>query len=120
MDIRLEYRIDLLPRFCLYYKSAFRSGHGGTVGRLRQGLYRLAYYAMDALGIGASAISATVTARGQAKAVHLDGRNRQFNVLYFAKYALAYEPEVALTLRDFYRDDMVFLDVGSNWGYFSV
>ena len=120
MEIAVKYEIQSLPRFCRLYRSAFSSGHGGSVGPGRQAFSRLAYYALDFLGIGDSTILARINVRGEMRPVQLNGRNRQFNPLYFAKYTLAYEPEVSLVLKDFYSDDMVFLDVGSNWGYFSV
>ena len=120
LEIAVKHEIQSLPRFCRLYRSAFSSGHGGSVGRLGQAFSRLAYYAMDLFDIGDSTIRARINVRGEMKTVQLNGRNRQFNPLYFAKYALAYEPEVALAIKDFYSDDMVFLDVGSNWGYFSI
>lgn len=49
-----------------------------------------------------------------------DGRNTQFSALYFKAYAGGYEAQVTALIDLLIPVDGVFLDIGSNWGWFSL
>src|SRR5713226_5541601 len=57
---------------------------------------------------------------GQEKRIEFDARNTQFSAIYFKKLASGYEPHITALLDVLMPDDGVFLDVGSNWGWFSL
>jgi len=57
---------------------------------------------------------------GQEKRIQFDARNTQFSAVYFKKLAGGYEAHITALLDVLVPDDGVFLDVGSNWGWFSL
>ncbi len=57
---------------------------------------------------------------GQEKRIEFDARNTQFSAVYFKTFAYGYEPQITALLDVLMPDDGVFLDVGSNWGWFSL
>ena len=54
------------------------------------------------------------------KLITFDARNTQFSSLYLSSLSLGYEPQVTALLDVLLPLDGVFLDVGSNWGLFSL
>lgn len=116
--IRLSYSMERLPWFARMYRGAFRSGSQKSwLSRLG---HRIAYYVAGALRVPVAEGTIRLDVRGEQKSVQFDPRNRQFNVLYFDKYATAYEPEVSAAIVELLPSDGVFFDIGSNWGYFSL
>lgn len=57
---------------------------------------------------------------GKDKQIVFDARNTQFSALYFSWFAQGYEPQVTALLDVLMPNNGVFLDVGSNWGWFSL
>lgn len=113
-----DVRMPLVNRL---YRAAFRSGHGGAGSGIRQALARPLFYLLESLRLPRDArLEVDLTVRGVAKTLRLNAYNRQFNPLYFAKYAEGYEVTVARSLAALLPDDGVMLDVGSNWGYFPL
>lgn len=113
-----DVRLPLVNRL---YRAAFRSGHGGGGSGIRQGLARPLFYLLESLRLPRDArLEVDLTVRGVAKTLRLNAYNRQFNPLYFAKYAGGYEVTVARSLAALLPDDGVMLDLGANWGYFPL
>jgi FkbM family methyltransferase len=56
----------------------------------------------------------------QEMRIQFDARNTQFSAVYFKTFAGGYEAHVGALLDVLMPDDGVFLDVGSNWGWFSL
>ncbi len=57
---------------------------------------------------------------GREKRIEFDARNSQFSAVYFKSFASGYEPQITALLDVLLPDDGVFLDIGSNWGWFSL
>ena len=58
---------------------------------------------------------------GQERRIEFDGRNTQFSALYFQAYSAGYETHIASLIELLIPvEDGVFLDIGSNWGWFSL
>ena len=57
---------------------------------------------------------------GESKQIRFDARNSQYCALYISFFACGYETEVGALLDILVPDDGVFIDVGSNWGYFPL
>jgi FkbM family methyltransferase len=55
-----------------------------------------------------------------ARQIRFDARNSQYCALYETHFACGYETEVGALLDLLVPDDGVFVDVGSNWGYFPL
>ena len=52
--------------------------------------------------------------------VRFDGRNGQFHSIYDDCYKAGYEPETTELLKLICKGNGTFVDVGANWGYFSL
>jgi FkbM family methyltransferase len=103
------------------YRGAFRSGHGRDHGGLRQAVCRALFYPVEALRLPpGSKLEVDLLVRGREVTLRLEPWNRQFSPLYFSRYAGGYETTVARSIASRLPDDGVFLDVGSNWGYFPL
>jgi len=119
--VKLAIESIRLSSFARSYRNAFRSGHGGRVGRLSQLAWRIRFYFHEWTGLGGrEPFALTLDIRGESKTLHLNGRNRQTRCVYFSIFDDGYEVPVAMTIDRFLPDDGVFLDVGSNWGYFTL
>ncbi len=102
------------------YRNAFRSGHGGAAGPVRQLFARLAFYGLEALRPPLGRLEVDLMVRGRPATLRLNPYNRQFSPLYFSIFADGYEVAVARSIARHLPDDGVFADVGSNWGYFPL
>lgn len=103
------------------YRGAFRSGHGRERSGLRQGISRALFYLAEAAKFPpGSKLEVDLAVRGQPTTLRLNPWNRQLCPLYFARYAEGYETTVARSIAAFLPDDGVFVDIGSNWGYFPL
>lgn len=103
------------------YRGAFRSGHGRVKGGWRQAVCRALFYPVEALRLPPWAkLEVDLLVRGRATTLRLDPWNRQLSPLFFSRYADGYETTVARSLASLLPDDGVFLDIGSNWGYFPL
>ncbi|MFT4588474.1 MAG: FkbM family methyltransferase [Limisphaerales bacterium] len=110
-----------LPTIAKAYRNAFKAGHGGKNSELKQFLSRFLFYICERTNLGAgSPLEITIVSRGKDVTLKLNPRNRQYNTLYFAKYKDGYETLVARSIEHFLPDDGIFLDAGSNWGYFPL
>jgi len=58
--------------------------------------------------------------RGTKNLIAFNGRNTQFASIYFPTYRLGYESWLCALLDWLVPDNGVFIDAGSNWGYFGL
>jgi FkbM family methyltransferase len=56
----------------------------------------------------------------QDKEFYITELNSQFHSIYFEQCRDLYEPDVESVIQHFFPKDGVFVDVGSNWGYFTI
>lgn len=114
----VEVRLPLVNR-C--YQGRSRSGHGRKTRGLRQVVSRLLFYALEYTRLGGSRpLEVDLIVRGRPVTLRLNPFNRQFSPLYFHSFKDGYEVTVARSIRHFLPNDGVFVDVGSNWGYFPL
>jgi len=118
-QLKLPASIERLPLFAKLYKGAFRSGCERN-GPIRRFINRVLYYGYEFLNVPIGQGRMNLNVRGENKTIYFDACNRQFNALYFEKYAQGYEPEVTAVITQMMPADGVFYDVGSNWGFFSI
>ncbi len=103
------------------YRGAFRTGHGRKKGGVRQALSRPLFYLVEALKVPApSRLEVDLVVRGRPVTLSLSPWNRQLAPLYFARDLEGYETLVARSIDALLPDEGVFLDIGSNWGYFPL
>jgi FkbM family methyltransferase len=91
-------------------------------GRLFARLPFLHRYQRWPIGLGLIPAEGRFTYRraGRTQVVTFNGRNLQFHALYERSYRYGYELETALLISALCRDQRPFLDIGANWGYFSL
>lgn len=119
-SVRLPLDQLSLPAFARCYRKAFRSGSGDSVPSVARLCHRMLYYGMDAVCRWPQTGRFTLRVGGDDRTIRFDTRNRQFSAIYFDKYAAGYEPNVGAAVTRLLPSDGVFLDVGSNWGYFTL
>lgn len=85
------------------------------VGKPAKRLFKL----MLRLGIGGSG-RVKVTVAGTVRQISFNATNTQFGALYMPQNLPVYEPETSALLDLLVTDSSVFLDVGANWGWYSV
>ena len=56
----------------------------------------------------------------QDKEFYITELNSQFQSIYFKQFRDLYEADVESVIQHFFPKDGVFVDVGSNWGYFTI
>ncbi len=114
----IEVRLPLLNR-C--YRGTSRSGHGRKTRGIKQAISRLLFYTLEFTRLGGSRqLEVDLTVRGRPVTLRLNPFNRQFSPFYFHAFKDGYEVTVARSIRHFLPNDGVFVDVGSNWGYFPL
>ncbi len=57
---------------------------------------------------------------GRSNAFTFNAKNSQFHALYYPKFANGYEKWLCALLDWLVPDDGIFIDAGSNWGYFGL
>lgn len=114
----VEVRLPLLNR-C--YKGTSRSGHGRKTRGFKQAISRLVFYSLEFTGLGGGRpLEVDLIVRGKPVTLRLNPFNRQFSPFYFHAFKDGYEVTVARSIQHFLPNDGVFVDVGSNWGYFPL
>jgi FkbM family methyltransferase len=95
------------------YKTRWAKRLGKKVGRL---IFDIAYHHLKLSGEA----EVSVQFDGQIRKFLFDARTLHFSRLYDKQIYNLCEPELATLLELFLTGDMVFYDIGSNWGYFSL
>lgn len=117
--IRKPFRSKKLPLVCRLLASAYRA-HYSKYRQFALSLPALAAFGLLRLmGLRFNGQFDYLSCKGQ-RSVTFDALNTQFGAIYFPAYAMAYEPEVGAFLDAVIDPHDVFLDVGSNWGYFAA
>ncbi len=115
---RSPFQIEYLPFLARLHDVAFlprRKASKRFVGKPAKRLYRL----LRALGLGGRGRVRVASPAGM-RVVEFDVRNTQFGALYQRQSQPVYEAETSALLDLLVADDGVFLDVGANWGWYSV
>lgn len=117
---RNPFSIEKLPLLARIYKYPF--DRYSTVGKLA--LFgapnMLAFYLYQRLVPVRSVGRFRFANQGLTKLINFDARNTQFSSIYLSSQYFGYEPQVTALLDALLPIDGVFLDVGSNWGLFSL
>ena len=95
---------------------AFHNRKRTLIDKVRNKLATTGYRALRALNIKSDGVAVS-TASGRE--FRFDSKNAQFHAIY-QYHDRGYEPDVMAVIRVFLPSDGVFVDVGANWGYFSI
>ena len=80
---------------------------------------RTLFQCLVGAGIGATGRFSIAMSDGRTE-LNFNARNTQFGALYQTHFLPLYEPEVSVLLDLLIPDDGCFMDVGANWGWFSL
>lgn len=116
---RKPFRVTRLPLLARCYRDAFRSGHAKSLNPVWRFVRRLDFYFLLKATSNRQTGELALRLPEGERLAPFNARNRQFNSIYFDKFAFAYEPEVSLLVDHAVGDRGVFYDIGANWGYFS-
>ena len=116
---RNPFSVSILPLLGRLHRNSFRSGNskGSSIGRF---LSRMLFYPWRALSFTPVHGELDVIIQDSFHTVFFDVRNRQFSAIYFDVFSEGYEPEFTTIIDALLPDEGVFLDIGSNWGFFSI
>ena len=99
--------------------SLYMACHGRkktVANKLRNKLATAGYRLLRSLKLKSDGIAVSL---GSGKEFCFDSKNSQFHAIY-QYYDRGYEPDVMAAIKVFLPADGVFLDIGANWGYFSL
>lgn len=116
---RQPFRATETPWLARVFARAYRMPRGWldqVSAPLLQGLFK---WARRLSGVRTGRFEFT-DAKGRCHLVAYDARNTQFESIYRPEYALAYEPDLCRLLDLLVAERGEFVDVGANWGYFSL
>lgn len=116
--LRTPFAIRHLPLLSRLHRAAFRVRRRLSkrfVGKPAKRLFRLL------LGLGVGGVGRVgVTVGGMERDIRFNARNTQFGAFYVPQNLPVYEPETSALLDRLVTDQSVFVDVGANWGWYSV
>lgn len=118
VSLRTPFSVRHLPPLSRLHRAAFRVRRRLSkrfVGKPAKRLFRLAL----ALGLGGEG-RVGVRVGGAEREVRFNARNTQFGAFYLPQSLPVYEPETSALLDRLVADDSVFVDVGANWGWYSL
>ena len=114
------FRPRSLPWVARIYKYPFE--RWSTPGR--QALFGapnlLLFYLYSRFVPFASLGTMTVRCGSDEKVVRFNARNTQFQAVYSTRFRMGYEPQITALIDSLITDSAVFLDIGSNWGWFAI
>lgn len=116
--LRNPFRVEALPFLSRLHSAAFlprRRLSKRFIGKPAKRLFRL----MIALGMGGQG-RFSIDLPGGRRDVAFTARNTQFGALYQPQCQPVYEPETSALLDLLVGDDDCFVDVGANWGWYSL
>lgn len=116
--LRNPFRVERLPFLSLVHRAAFATRRRLSkrfVGKPAKRLFKL----LTKRGVGGEG-SFVLDIGGQCRHVRFNARNTQFGALYLPQSLPVYEPETSALLDRLVADGDVFLDVGANWGWYSL
>lgn len=118
VTLRTPFRIEALPPLSRLHRAAFlprRRLSKRFIGKPAKRLFRL----LLALGVGGTGRFSIGLPEGR-RDVPFNARNTQFGALYQPQSLPVYEPETSALLDLLVADDGCFIDVGANWGWYSL
>jgi len=116
--LRNPFKVEALPLLSRLHCAAFRKRRRLSkrfVGKPAKRLFRL----LMALGVKGTGRFSIALAEGK-RLVDFNARNTQFGALYQPQCQPVYEPETSALLDLLVADDGCFVDVGANWGWYSL
>ncbi len=116
--LRTPFRIEALPLLSRLHSAAFlprRRISKRFIGKPAKQLFRL----LIALGVGGRGRFSVSLPEGRRE-VEFNARNTQFGALYQPQSQPIYEAETSALLDLLVADVGCFVDVGSNWGWYSL
>ena len=117
---RNPFAIEKLPLIARIYRWPFDRGWGlcrmGALGALNFLAFIVRQKLVPTKPVGVFKFKIG----GQEKRIQFDARNTQFSAVYFKTFSYGYEAHITALLDVLMPDEGVFLDVGSNWGWFSL
>lgn len=118
VTLRNPFRVDVLPLLSRLHAAAFlprRRLSKRFIGKPAKRLFRL----LMALGAGGTGRFSLQLPKGWRE-VGFNARNTQFGALYQPQCQPLYEPETSALLDLLVADSGCFVDVGANWGWYSL
>lgn len=116
---RTAFRMRRLPFLARFYRFAYYGQSSNRMGFwLSRILIRL--FRIYRCFCGASMGEFDYERLGQRTTIRFNARNLQYQALYAPSFRYGYEPEVGALLDLMLPDGGIFLDIGSNWGYFTL
>lgn len=115
---RNPFTVQYLPLLSRLQAIAFlprRTVSKRFVGKPAKKLFRL----LMSLGVGGTG-RANITLPGGQRHITFNARNTQFGALYQPQCLPVYEPETSTLFDLLVADGDVFVDVGANWGWYSL
>ncbi|MFZ0829038.1 MAG: FkbM family methyltransferase [Verrucomicrobiia bacterium] len=117
--LRSAFSVRQLPFLARFYRDAY---HGQTTGRAGFWLSRILtrFFRIYRRFCGSSVGEFDYERLGRRATIRFNARNVQFQALYAPYFKYGYEPEVGALLDLMLPEAGTFLDIGSNWGYFTL
>ncbi len=119
VQLRNPFRVTRLPFLSRLQRAAFRHRRRVSkrfIGKPAKLIFRLVH---DALRIAGTGVFELQTCHGPRR-IKFSARNTQYGSIFLPQYRHGYEPEVTALLDIIIENDAVFLDIGSNWGFYSL
>lgn len=116
--LRNPFKVESLPLLSLVHRAAFskrRRLSKRFVGKPAKRLFKF----LTKRGTTGEGVF-TLDVAGSLRRVRFNARNTQFGALYLPQSQPLYEPETSALLDRLVDDGDVFLDVGANWGWYSL
>ncbi|MDA0998666.1 MAG: FkbM family methyltransferase [Proteobacteria bacterium] len=114
------FQVQELPVIAILARAAHRTYQSRWQKRLCKRPARLIYdFAHDVFKLGGTG-KLTVAMPDGKKNARFDARKAHFGSLYFDRAPAGYEPDVAAVLAALLTGPRTFLDIGANWGYFTL
>lgn len=116
--LRNPFIIEGLPFLSLVHRAAFSKRRRVSKRFIGKPAKRLFKFLTKRGMTGEGAF--TLEVGGSQRRVRFNARNTQFGALYLPQSQPLYEPETSALLDRLVGDTDVFLDVGANWGWYSL
>lgn len=116
--VRSPFRIERLPLLSRLHRAAFRKRRRMSkrfVGKPAKKLFVL----LRKWGLAGEGV-VQLMLEGASRRIAFNARNTQFGALYLPQSQPVYEPETSALLDALVPDGAVFVDVGANWGWYSL
>ncbi len=117
--LRAVFDVRKLPFLARFYRDAYLGQITGPAEFWRSRCLRRLFRIYRRF-CGASVGEFDYRRLGQSTTIRFNARNLQYQALYAPFFKFGYEPEVGALLDLLLPEAGTFLDIGSNWGYFTL